>query len=155
MSGQKSDPAAVPPDDLAARVQASFDRQKVMKLIGASLSRVDRGEVEIELPFRRELTQQHGFLHAGIISTILDSACGYAAYTMMPPEAAVLSVEYKVNMVSPANGERFFARARVTKAGRTLTVCSGDVFAERNGKEKLVATMLATMMTVDREGLRG
>ena len=142
--------------DFEARVRESFDRQKIMKLIGASLTKVEPGEVEVELPFRREITQQHGFLHAGVLTTILDTACGYAALTLMPADAAVVAVEFKVNLLSPANGERFFARARVIKSGKTLTVCSGDVFAERDGREKTVATMLGTMMTVlGRESMNG
>ncbi|MGB0386972.1 MAG: PaaI family thioesterase [Ardenticatenaceae bacterium] len=133
-------------------VRASFAKQKVMTTIGASLTRVSPGEVEIELPFRDDLTQQHGFLHAGIVTTIVDNACGYAALSLMPADAEVLTIEYKVNFLSPAIGERMIARARVSKAGRTITVCAGDVFAlddgDNEGQEKLVATMLATMMTI-------
>lgn len=135
-----------------SRVRESFARQKVMKTIGARLGRVAPGEVEIELPFRDDLTQHHGFLHAGIVTTIVDSACGYAAMTLMPEGTTVLSIEFKINFVSPATGRRMIARARATKPGRTVTVCAGDVFAESDGKEKLVAIMLATMMTV-REGV--
>jgi uncharacterized protein (TIGR00369 family) len=139
-----------------ARVRGSFARQRVMQAIGASLTRVTPGEVEIVLPFRQDLTQQHGFLHAGIVSTIADSACGYAAYSLMPADAAVLTVEYKVNFLSPAQGDRMIARARVTKPGRTVTVCTCDVFAMKNGQERIVATMLGTIMTVrEREGLVG
>jgi len=138
------------------RTRASFGRQEVMRTIGAMLTRVAAGEVEITLPFRNNLTQQHGFMHAGIVSTIADSACGYAAYTLMPADAAVLTIEYKVNLVAPAVGERLIARARVTKAGRTVTVCACDVFALRDGQEKMVATMLNTLMTVrDRPELNG
>ena len=138
------------------RARASFARQKVMETIGASLTRVAPGEVEIELPFRGDLTQQHGFLHAGIVTTIVDSACGYAALSLMPSDSGVLSIEYKVNFVSPATGKRMIARGRVTKPGRTITVCAGDVFAFTDGKEKLVATMLATMMTPrERPDLQG
>jgi uncharacterized protein (TIGR00369 family) len=138
------------------RVRGSFARQRVMQAIGASLMRVSPGEVEIVLPFREDLTQQHGFLHAGIVSTIADSACGYAAYSLMPADAAVLTVEYKVNFLSPAQGDRMIARARVTKPGRTVTVCTCDVFAVMNGKERIVATMLGTIMAVrDRESLVG
>jgi uncharacterized protein (TIGR00369 family) len=137
-----------------ARVRASFARQTVMSTIGATLHRVAPGEVEIRLPFGAHITQQHGFLHAGVVTTIVDSACGYAALTLMPPGAAVLSVEFKVNLLAPAEGESFVARGRVLKAGRTITVSAGDVLALRGGEEKLVATMLATMMTVrDRPGL--
>jgi uncharacterized protein (TIGR00369 family) len=112
------------------------------------------GEVEIRLPFREDLTQQHGFLHAGALTTIADSACGYAALTLMPAGTAVLTAEFKVNLLAPGEGEAVVARGRVLKAGRTLTVCSADVFAVRGGEEKLVVTMLATIMTVrDRPGL--
>jgi uncharacterized protein (TIGR00369 family) len=127
-----------------------------MQAIGASLTRVLPGEVEIVLPFRQDLTQQHGFLHAGIVSTIADSACGYAAFSLMPADAAVLTVEYKVNFLSPAQGDRMIARARVTKPGRTVTVCTCEVFAVKNGQERIVATMLGTVMTVrEREFLVG
>jgi uncharacterized protein (TIGR00369 family) len=139
-----------------ARVRESFARQRVMQALGASLTRVSPGEVEIVLPFRQDLTQQHGFLHAGIVSTIADSACGYAAYSLMPADAAVLTVEYKVNFLSPAQGDRMIARARVTKPGRTVSVCTCDVYAVKNGQERIVATMLATIMTVrERESLVG
>ena len=142
--------------DFEARVRASFARQKIMTAIGASLTKIAPGEIEIELPFREELTQQHGFLHGGIVATIVDSACGYAALTLMPVDSAVLTIEYKVNFVSPATGKRLIARGRVTKPGRTVTVCAGDVFALSDGKEKLVATMLATMMTLrERADLQG
>lgn len=138
------------------RVRDSFARQPAMRTIGASVTRIAAGEVELELPFRDHLTQQHGYLHAGILATILDSACGYAAYTLMPADAAVLSIEYKINMLAPARGERIVARARVMRAGRTITVCSGDAVAVAGGDETLVATMLASMMTVrGRPGLMG
>ena len=138
------------------RVRDSFARQAVMTTIGARLSRVDTGEVEIELPYRADLTQQHGFIHAGIVSTILDSACGYAAFTLMPADAAVLSVEFKVNLLAPAKGERFIARARVKKRGRVISVCDADAFAVSEGGEKLVASMTGTMMCLEgRGGLTG
>ena len=137
-----------------SRVRASFARQSMMKLLGASLEQVAPGAVDIRLPFRADLTQQHGFLHAGVTTSIADSACGYAAFTLMPPGAAVLTVEFKVNLIAPAAGETFVARGRVLKAGRTLTICSGDVFALDGGSEKHVLTMLATVMTVEnRSGL--
>jgi len=137
-----------------SRVRASFVRQSMMKLIGASLEHVAPGAVDIRLPFRADLTQQHGFLHAGVTTSIADSACGYAAFTLMPPGAAVLTVEFKVNLIAPAAGETFVARGRVLKAGRTLTICSGDVFALDGDGEKHVLTMLATVMTVqNRSGL--
>lgn len=138
------------------RVRDSFARQVAMRTIGASILRIAAGEVDLELPFRADLTQQHGFLHAGILATILDSACGYAAYSLMPADAAVLSIEYKINMLAPACGERIAARARIIRAGRTITVCHGDAFAVADDAETLVATMVATMMTVrGRKGLQG
>ena len=134
--------------DFERRVRDSFVRQRVMETLGARLTHVGPGVADIELPFRLDLTQQHGFVHAGILATIADSACGYAAYTLMPPDAAVLSVEFKVNLLSPAKGELVMARARVRKSGRTISVCEGDVYARTAGEDKLVATMVGTMMTV-------
>ena len=131
-----------------ARVRESFARQGLMRTIGARLSSVLPGEVAIELLFRDDLTQQHGYMHAGIITSIADTACGYAALTLMPLDADVLSVEYKINLLSPGRGEKLIARAAVKRAGRNLTVCEADVFAASNGEEKIVATMLATMMTI-------
>jgi uncharacterized protein (TIGR00369 family) len=137
------------------RVRASFARQRAMTTIGAELTSVSPGQVVVELPFRADLTQQHGYLHAAIITAIVDSACGYAAYTLMPAEAAVLTAEYKVNFIAPAAGRRFVAYGRVTKAGRTLTVTAGDVVAETEAGPKAVATMLATMMTVTGREISG
>jgi uncharacterized protein (TIGR00369 family) len=134
--------------DFEARVRASFTRQQVMATLGATMTLVAPGEVEIQLPFRPDLTQQNGFLHAGIVTTIVDSACGYAAFSLMPVGVNVLTIEYKVNLLSPAVGALFAARGRVTKPGRTITVCAGDVVAVQDGREQLVATMLATMMAV-------
>jgi len=131
------------------RVRTSFSDQHVMKLISAELVKVAPGEVEIHIPFRFDLTQQHEFLHAGIITTIVDSACGYAAFTLMPAEAEVLTVEYKVNFIAPAKGERFVAHGKVVKPGRIITVCAGEVFAIFEEKAKLVATISATMMTIE------
>jgi uncharacterized protein (TIGR00369 family) len=130
------------------RVHASFGLQAVMKTIGAVMTHVAPGEVTIELPFRADLTQQHGYLHAGIVTTIVDSACGYAAYTLMPSDTNVLTVEYKVNFLAPALGTRVIARGHVVKPGRTLTVCEGNVFTVNEGQEKHIVTMLATMMTL-------
>jgi uncharacterized protein (TIGR00369 family) len=142
--------------DFQARVRDSFARQRVMETIGARLVHVAPGEVDIELPFRDDLTQQDGFLHAGIVSTVLDSACGYAAYTLMPAGAGVLSIEFKVNLLAPALGERVIARGRVVRAGRTITVSQGDAFAPRDGAERHVAAMTATLMTVfARDAVRG
>jgi len=136
------------------RVRSSFARQTLMLTIGARVTHVAPGEVDVELPFRDDLTQQHGFLHAGVVAAIIDSACGYAALTLMPPDAAVLTSEYKVNLLSPAAGDAIIARGRVLKAGRTLIVTRGDAFALKGGEEKLVATMLATMMAVRERGLQ-
>jgi uncharacterized protein (TIGR00369 family) len=134
------------------RVRASFARQKVMAKIGARLSKVTPGAVEIELPFGEDLTQQHGFLHAGIVTAIVDSACGYAALSLMPENSEVLTIEYKVNFLSPAIGERFIARGEVIKPGRTVTVCKGDVLAVKEGKESAVAVMMATIMRREDQG---
>lgn len=134
--------------DYDARVRTSFAAQRVMATIGAALTHVGPGEVDITLPFREDLTQQDGFLHAGMLATVADSACGYAAYTLMPATANVLSIEFKINMLAPAVGSRVVARARVLRAGRTITVCRADVYALREGVEKLVASMVGTMMTV-------
>ncbi|HUF17008.1 MAG TPA: PaaI family thioesterase [Thermoanaerobaculia bacterium] len=120
-----------------------------MQTIGASVSVVEYGKVELSLDPRQGLTQQHGFLHAAVVAAILDSACGYAALTTMPPGSDVLSVEFKVNILAPAAGESFVARASVKRAGRRLTVTEADCFAVRGGEEKLVATMLGTMIRVE------
>jgi uncharacterized protein (TIGR00369 family) len=145
-----------PQDELYdSRVRASFARQTVMTLIGARLERVAPGAIDIALPFRNDLSQQHGFIHAGIVTTIVDSACGYAALSLAAPGTTVLTVEYKVNFMAPAAGELLLARGQVKKPGRTVTVSSGDVFALRNGEEKLIATMLATVMLLpERDDLR-
>jgi uncharacterized protein (TIGR00369 family) len=130
------------------RVRQSFSRQVFMSTLGAELIAVVQGGVEIRLPFSPNLTQQNGYLHAGAITAVLDSACGYAALSVAPDDKDVLSVEFKVNLMSPAAGELFAARAQVKKAGRTLTVCTADAFAISDGREKVVATMLATIMAV-------
>ena len=135
------------------RVRRSFAKQRVMTTIGATLDRIEPGEVTIAMPPNPGLTQQHGYLHAGIIATIADSACGYAALSLMPDDAAVLSIEFKTNMLAPADGERFLARGRVIKPGRTIMVCDATVHAVRNGTEKLVATMTGTMMVVQGRGI--
>ena len=136
------------PEGFAGRVTASFDRQAAMRTLGARIVRIAPGAVDIELPWRDDLTQQTGVLHAGIVAAILDSACGYAAMTLMPPDADVVSVEFKVNLLAPARGERVVARAKVKKAGRTLTVCDADAVAISGGEERLVASMTGTMMRV-------
>ncbi|HEY5075813.1 MAG TPA: PaaI family thioesterase [Pyrinomonadaceae bacterium] len=131
----------------AADIEGSFARQPIMNLLGATLSLVEPGVVEITLPYRADLAQQHGYLHAGVIATIADSACGYAAYSLMPAGSEVLSVEFKVNLLRPAQGETFVARAEVIKAGRTLTVVRADVFGiAGNADRELVATMQGTMI---------
>ncbi|HYJ91701.1 MAG TPA: PaaI family thioesterase [Pyrinomonadaceae bacterium] len=132
--------------DFEKKVRDSFSRQHVMELIGAKLQSVESGTVEIVLPFRDDLTQQHGFIHAGIITTIADSACGYAAYTLMPEGTDVLSVEFKTNLLRPARGKEFIAKARVIKPGKTLSVVTCDVFANTANESKIIATMLATMI---------
>jgi uncharacterized protein (TIGR00369 family) len=132
--------------DYERKVRDSFARQAAMATFGARLLRVAPGEVDIELPFRDDLTQQNGFLHAGVVAAVVDSACGYAAHSLMPPGTDVLSVEFKVNLLAPALGERFVARGRVLRSGRTLTVCTGDLDAVRGGEETHVATMVATMI---------
>lgn len=138
------------------RVTESFARQKVMKTIGAELSNVEYGVVEIEMPYSEALTQQHGFLHAGILSTVLDSACGYAALTVMPEEAAVLTIEFKINLLSPGRGERFLFRGEVTKPGSNIIVSDGRGYAIGDGPAKLIASMTGTLMAVrGREGLAG
>ncbi len=143
-------------DDCEARVRASFARQAAMATLGAEVAHAAPGEVDLRMPYRAELTQQHGFVHAGIVATLADSAAGYAAYTLMPPGAGVVSVEFKLNLMAPAVGDAFVARARVKKAGRTLTVVTADVFAQKDGAERLIATMQGTMMTlVDRPGMNG
>jgi uncharacterized protein (TIGR00369 family) len=132
----------------AQRVQASFDRQGAMALLGARLVRVAPGECDIELPFKPELTQQHGYFHGGIIGTIADSAGGYAAFSLMPADSSVLTVEFKMNLLAPGDGDLLIARGRVVKAGRTLVVTQIDVFVSKSGRETLCATLLETLMTM-------
>jgi uncharacterized protein (TIGR00369 family) len=130
------------------RVRRSFSNQPFMSTLGAELAAVGPGVVEIRLPFSAKLTQQHGFLHAGAVTAVLDSACGYAALSLAAGDKEVLTVELKENLLAPAAGEAFVARAQVKRAGKTLTVCTADAFAITCSGEKLVATMLATIMTV-------
>ena len=132
----------------ARRVRDSFKCQRFMETLGASLARVEPGFCEIHLPFRAELAQQDGFFHAGVITTLADNASGYAAFTLMAPEAAVLTVEFKMNFLAPGDGQGLAARGRVIKAGRTLTVCRSDVFNLASGRERLCATALLTMMAL-------
>ncbi len=132
--------------DFEPRVRASFRAQKLMSTIGAELTRLEAGEAEIVLPYREDLTQQHGYMHAGIVTAIVDNACGFAAYSLMPAESDLLTVEYKVNFVAPAKGERFIATGRVIKPGRTLHVCMGEVVAVEGEKRMTVSVIQATMM---------
>lgn len=129
-------------------VRESFSKQEAMRTLGASLRHVEPGQVEIRLPYRNDLTQQHGFLHAGVVTAVLDSSCGYAAFSLMPPGSGVLSVEFKVNLLAPAKGEVLIARGRVLRAGRTITVCQADGFMRSGEQETMVAVMQATIMTV-------
>lgn len=146
----------VPQDpEFAARVARSFAAQAMMRHLGAELVTVEPGRCEIALPYRAELTQQHGFLHAGAVVAIADSAAGYAASSLMPADAAVLTVELKVNLLAPAAGERFTATGRVRRAGRTLTVVEAEVSAWRDGAPTPVALLLGTMMTVRGRAMRG
>jgi len=142
--------------DFADRVRDSFARQGAMNTLGASLGLVAPGAVDIELPWAPALTQQHGFLHAGMVSTALDSACGYAGFTLMAADAAVLTIEFKINLLAPAKGERFRMEGRVLKPGRTITVCEGRAFAIDGNQEKLIATMGCTLMAVTgRDNIQG
>lgn len=135
--------------DYAEQVRGSFERQAFMAHIGAELVHIGPGACEIHLPHRAELTQQHGFFHGGVIGAVIDSAMGYAGYSLAPAGASVLTVEYKLNLVAPGEGERLIARGRVVKAGRTLTVCLGEVSAIGGGDEKLCATALQTLMILE------
>ncbi len=134
--------------DYAIRVRNSFRRQQVMAWIGAELTHLAPGQCEITLPRKPELTQQHGYIHGGIIGTIGDTAAGYAAYTLMPNDASVLTVEYKMNIMAPGDGELIIARGEVIRAGRTLVVARADVFAVKAGKETHCASLLQTLMTM-------
>ncbi len=152
MSNRESAPTRTPapPDPhCESRIRESFGRQRAMTTIGARLVRVTPGEVEIEMPFSARLTQQHGFIHGGILGTALDSACGFASLTLMPAESGILTIEYKLNLLSPGRGERFRFIGRVRKAGRTITLADADAIAvESSGRERLIATMTATEMTI-------
>jgi uncharacterized protein (TIGR00369 family) len=137
-----------------ARIRASFARQGLMRTLGASLDSVAPGAVAISLRPDPAISQQHGFVHAGALTAIADSAAGYASLSLMPPGTGVLSTEYKINFIAPAVGDRIVARGRVVKAGRTLTVAQSEVFAVSGGEEKLVALLTATMMAVvGRDGI--
>ena len=132
----------------AERVRGSFARQPMMAHIGAELARVAPGFCEIRMPYRRELTQQHGYVHGGALATIADSAAGYAAFTLMPAGTSILTVEYKLNLLRPGLGEVMVARGRVIKPGKTLTVVSADVYALKDGQESLCLTSIQTLMAL-------
>ena len=141
--------------EIEARVRDSFARQTIMATLGAEVSAVRSGEVEIVLPFSDRILQQHGFVHAGAVATIADSACGYAGLTVMPRDAAVLTTEFKINLLSPAKGDRLRAVGRVIRNGRTLVITMGEVFAESAGMSKQIALITASMMVVSTgSGLR-
>ncbi|EER58960.1 thioesterase superfamily protein [Acidovorax delafieldii 2AN] len=150
-----STPFEVQTPGFAQRVHDSFSRQGAMQTLGARLGLVAPGAVDIELDWAPGLTQQHGFLHAGMVATALDSACGYAGFTLMAEDAAVLTIEFKINLLAPSQGQRFRMEGRVLKPGRTITVCEGRAYANDAGREKLVATMGCTLMAVSgRENIR-
>src|SRR5258707_8779938 len=130
----------------------TFNQQRAMKTLGISIARLEPGEVELAMDYSPDLTQQHGFVHAGIITAGLDNACGIAAFTLMPAATGILTVEFKTNLLAPASGDRFVFRARVVKPGRTLTVCEAQAFAEHDGVENLIATMTGTLMALPRRG---
>ncbi|MFA7429731.1 MAG: PaaI family thioesterase [Rhodospirillaceae bacterium] len=137
----------VPQDpDFAAKTRASFDRQAIMKTMGVEMTSVEAGRCELVMPFHPDFTQQHGYLHAGAVTTVADSAAGYAAFTLMPANSSVLSIEFKQNLLSPAAGEALIARGEVVRAGRTITVVEARAFMRKDGAEKLIGIMVATMM---------
>ena len=136
-----------PPDpDFEARVRASFGRQAAMKLIGATLARVEPGLAAIELPYRADITQQHGLVHGGITAMIADTAAGYAAYSLFPAASSILTVEFKINLIAPADGERLVVTGRVKKPGRTLTICEFEVVAHKGASATVCAVGLETLM---------
>jgi len=138
--------------DYRAAATATFDAQPAMQTLDISIARLEPGEVDLVMPYSPAWTQQNGFVHAGIITAGLDNACGIAAFTLMPANTDVLTVEFKTNLLAPAKGERFLFRARVVKPGRTLTVCDALAFAEHDGAENLIATMTGTLMALRRRG---
>ena len=141
------------PGDFRQRIEKSFARQGVVQAIKAELSRIEHRLVEIELPFHPKLTQRHGILHAGVIAAALDTACTYAAYTIVEPEASLLTIEFKVNLMSPGRGERFLFRGEITKPGSNIIVADGRAYAISDGPAKLIASMTGTMMVLKgREG---
>ncbi len=139
--------------DYEARGRRSFANQPLMATLGADIASVMPGHVEIAMPFAPHILQQHGFVHAGVISSIVDTACGFAAMTLMPKGAGVLTTEFKINLMSPAKGERFIAVGRVVRPGNKLMVTLGECFAETDGKRKLIALMTASMMVMETAGI--
>jgi uncharacterized protein (TIGR00369 family) len=141
-----------PVEAMRARVRASFERQAMMATLGVELTAVERGRVELVVPHDDRFTQQHGFLHAGAVAAVLDSACGYAAFSVMPPDAAVLTATYTINLLAPAAGQRFSMTGEVVRAGRTLVVCRGEAYGD--GATKPFAAMQATLTALyDRPGI--
>lgn len=143
--------------DFASRVQDSFARQKVMTTLGIEIATLSPGVIELTMPYAVAFTQQHGFLHGGIVSTALDTACGYAAFSLMPANAGVLTVEFKASLLAPAKGQQFMFRAEVVKPGKTLTFCEGKAYAQDGDAEpRLIASLSATIMAIyDRPGITG
>jgi len=136
-------------DDLyAKKVSEGFSQQEVMRTIGVNIVSIEPGKVELKFAHNAKLTQQHGFIHGGIVTTVLDSACGYAAFSLMPKDSAVLTVEFKTNFMSPARGDEFHAIGYVKKAGKTITVADGELCTLQNDQKKLVATMTATLIAI-------
>ncbi|MEA2940237.1 MAG: hypothetical protein QOD09_766 [Bradyrhizobium sp.] len=136
--------------DYRAVARATFDRQQAMRTLDVSIARLEAGEVDLAMPYSQAWTQQNGFVHAGVITAGLDTACGIAAFTLMPANSDILTVEFKTNLLAPARGERFVFRACVVKPGRTLTVCEARAFAKQDGKTSLIATMTGTLMALSR-----
>ena len=142
-----NNPIYIPQDkNYQSRVKESFARQSFMELLGAKLIDIQPGYCEIHVPFKKDLTQQHGFFHAGVVGTLADNAAGYAAYTLMAADSSILTVEYKVNLMAPGDGELLIAKSNVLKYGRTLTVCRTDIFIRKSGLEKLCAAAQVTLI---------
>ncbi len=137
----------------ASRIEASFGKQTIMATIGAVLSKIEPGKVSITLPVAAHISQQHGFVHAGVVATIADSAAGYAALSLMPEGAGVLTTEFKINLIAPASGDELVAEGRVVKSGKTLTVAMAEVYSCTKGQRKLCALLTATLMTMEGRGI--
>ena len=135
-------------DDLEDRLRSVYDSQQMLQTLNAQIIKVGAGEAHFEMPFDSRFTQQHGFMQAGVITTLVDNACGYAAYTVIPVSASILTVEFKINFLAPAKGDKFIATGKVVKPGRNLIICTGEAFAVENGESKMIAVMQATMMVM-------